>query len=87
MNEAAKDDDGEIKVYEDECQSCSSDFEIGQTLEQLGLTIKKQQVGGIIMNSRRPNTDGGMHSRPNLLALQPLSNCNHKFSNDIRASP
>ncbi|KAI7733512.1 hypothetical protein M8C21_030687 [Ambrosia artemisiifolia] len=40
-----------------------------------------------MLNARRPNAHGGVHSRRNVSALQPLSNWNQKFTNHIRASP
>ncbi|XP_021286104.1 serine/threonine-protein kinase rio1-like [Herrania umbratica] len=73
---------------EDEDLSWSSDSEIGEALDYLDSKDDDASVDGAFsLNSRRPNAHGGLHSRPNSSALQPLSNRNQKFSNHIRASP
>ncbi|XP_015882168.3 uncharacterized protein LOC107418015 [Ziziphus jujuba] len=73
---------------EEEEVSWSSDSEIGDALDLLDSKDDLEAVeGGFTLNSRRPNAHGGVHSRPNSSALQPLSNRNQKFSNHIRASP
>ncbi|KAJ8772308.1 hypothetical protein K2173_027485 [Erythroxylum novogranatense] len=75
-------------VEEEEEDSWSSDSEIGGALDWLDAQDDDGSVEGTIsLNSRRPNAHGGLHSRPNLSSLQPLSNRNQKFSNHIRASP
>ncbi|XWS51412.1 hypothetical protein CRYUN_Cryun12cG0174000 [Craigia yunnanensis] len=73
---------------EEEDLSWSSDSEIGEALYYLDSKDDDESVdGAFTLNSRRPNAHGGLHSRPNSSALQPLSNRNQKFSNHIRASP
>ncbi|GAB2240937.1 hypothetical protein Droror1_Dr00021455 [Drosera rotundifolia] len=73
----------------DDDEELSSDSEIGEALDWLDL--KDDEDGGIYgavsIHSRRPNAHGGVHSRPNSSALQPLSNRSQKISNHIRASP
>ncbi|XP_071685790.1 uncharacterized protein [Rutidosis leptorrhynchoides] len=66
----------------------SSDSEIGEALDYLDSKDDTGAVdGALILNARRPNAHGGVHSRPNASPLQPLSNRNQKFTNHIRASP
>ncbi|KAF5743693.1 Serine/threonine-protein kinase Rio1 [Tripterygium wilfordii] len=68
--------------------SWSSDSEVGEALDWLDSRDDDEVAeGGITLNSRRPNAHGGVHSRPNSSALQPISNRNQKFANRIRASP
>ncbi|XVF11526.1 hypothetical protein REPUB_Repub08aG0035700 [Reevesia pubescens] len=80
----------EVAEYEEEEEdlSWSSDSEVGEALDYLDSKDDDESVdGAFTLNSRRPNAHGGLHSRPNSSALQPLSNRNQKFSNHIRASP
>ncbi|KAI8019681.1 Serine/threonine-protein kinase rio1 [Camellia lanceoleosa] len=73
---------------EEEDLSWSSDSEIGDALDYLDSKDDDEAVeGAFILQTRRPNAHGGLHSRPNTSSLQPLSNRNQKFSNHIRASP
>lgn len=73
---------------DDDDDTWSSDSEIGEALDYLDSKEDTEHVdGGFTLNSRRPNAHGGLHSRPNSSALQPLSNRQQKFSNRIRASP
>ncbi|CAL1413748.1 unnamed protein product [Linum trigynum] len=66
----------------------SSDSEIGDALDWLDAKDDGEAgEGSFALNSRRPNTHGGLHSRPTSSTLQPLSNRNQKFSHHIRASP
>lgn len=80
----------ETEEDEDDEDVWSSDSDIGEALDYLD---SKDDTGGavdggaLILNARRPNAHGGIHSRPNASALQPLSNRNQKFTNHIRASP
>ncbi|KAL9256189.1 Serine/threonine-protein kinase RIO1-like protein [Drosera capensis] len=82
-------DDADFDDEEDDDEEFSSDSEIGEALDWLDL--KDDEDGGIdgavSLHSRRPNAHGGVHSRPNSSALQPLSNRSQKISNHIRASP
>uniref|UniRef100_A0A2P2KMB7 Serine/threonine-protein kinase RIO1 n=2 Tax=Rhizophora mucronata TaxID=61149 RepID=A0A2P2KMB7_RHIMU len=72
----------------EEVETWSSDSEIGDALDWLDSKDDDEAVNGeISLNSRRPNAHGGIHSRTNSSALQPLSNRNQKFSHHIRASP
>ncbi|TYG76823.1 hypothetical protein ES288_D03G145700v1 [Gossypium darwinii] len=76
--------------YEDEEEdlSWSSDSEIVEALDYLDSKVDDESIdSSFTLASRRPNAHGGVHSRPNSSALQPLSNRNQKFSNHIRASP
>ncbi|TYI35369.1 hypothetical protein ES332_A03G072000v1 [Gossypium tomentosum] len=76
--------------YEDEEEdlSWSSDSEIVEALDYLDSKVDDEFIdSSFTLASRRPNAHGGVHSRPNSSALQPLSNRNQKFSNHIRASP
>lgn len=80
------------EVSEDEIDegelSWSSDSEIGEALDYLDAKDDAGAVdGALVLNARRPNAHGGIHSRPNASPLQPLSNRNQKFTNHIRASP
>ncbi|KAF5817185.1 putative non-specific serine/threonine protein kinase [Helianthus annuus] len=78
----------EDETDDDEELSWSSDSEIGEALDYLDLKDDAGAVdGALVLNARRPNAHGGVHSRPNASALQPLSNRNQKFTNHIRASP
>lgn len=73
---------------DDEELSWSSDSEIGEALDYLDSKDDDESVDGAFMlNSRRPNAHGGLHSRTNASTLQPLSNRNQKFTNHIRPSP
>ncbi|CAH1419101.1 unnamed protein product [Lactuca virosa] len=77
--------EGEVDEEED---SWSSDSEIGEALDYLDAKDDSGAVdGALVLNARRPNAHGGIHSRPNASPLQPLSNRNQKFTNHIRASP
>lgn len=80
-------DDEEIEEEEGEL-SWSSESEIGEALDYLDSKDDDEPVdGAFLLNSRRPNAHGGLHSRPNSSTLQPLSNKNQKFAHHIRASP
>lgn len=73
---------------DEEEESWSSESEIGEALDYLDSKDDDEAIdGGFMLNSRRPNAHGGLHSRPNSSTLQPLSNKNQKFTNHIRASP
>ncbi|KAM7483452.1 hypothetical protein LguiB_008035 [Lonicera macranthoides] len=73
---------------EDEELLLSSDSEIGDALDYLDSKDDTEAVDGAFsLNSRRPNAHGGIHSRPNASALQPLSNRMQRFQHHIRASP
>lgn len=73
---------------EDEELLLSSDSEIGDALDYLDSKDDAEAVDGAFsLNSRRPNAHGGIHSRPNASALQPLSNRMQRFQHHIRASP
>ncbi|KAB1208572.1 Serine/threonine-protein kinase RIO1 [Morella rubra] len=66
----------------------STDSEVRDALDWLDTKDDDQAVdGNFMLNSRRPNAHGGLHSRPNTSALQPLSNRNQRFTSHIRASP
>ncbi|CAI9267305.1 unnamed protein product [Lactuca saligna] len=79
--------DVDYEVDEEE-DSWSSDSEIGEALDYLDAKDDSGAVdGALVLNARRPNAHGGIHSRPNASPLQPLSNRNQKFTNHIRASP
>ncbi|NP_001312624.1 serine/threonine-protein kinase RIO1-like [Nicotiana tabacum] len=78
--EEEEDEEGEL--------SWSSDSEIGEALDYLDTKDDSESINGAFsLQTRRPNAHGGLHSRPNSSALQPLSNRTQKFSNHIRASP
>ncbi|MCD7460875.1 hypothetical protein HAX54_044638 [Datura stramonium] len=78
--EEDEDEDGEL--------SWSSDSEIGEALDYLDAKDDSESINvAFSLQTRRPNAHGGIHSRPNTSALQPLSNRTQKFSNHIRASP
>ncbi|KAL7617828.1 hypothetical protein Lser_V15G01130 [Lactuca serriola] len=86
----SKVDDEEVSEDEvdEEEDSWSSDSEIGEALDYLDAKDDSGAVdGALVLNARRPNAHGGIHSRPNASPLQPLSNRNQKFTNHIRASP
>ncbi|KAI3806980.1 hypothetical protein L1987_22900 [Smallanthus sonchifolius] len=91
--EEAKNENEDEEVIEDETDddgeiSWSSDSEIGGALDYLDSKDDTGAVdGALVLNARRPNAHGGIHSRPNASSLQPLSNRNQKFTNHIRASP
>ncbi|XP_049378492.1 uncharacterized protein LOC125843305 [Solanum stenotomum] len=75
-----EDEEGEL--------SWSSDSEIGEALDYLDTKDNSESnVGAFSLQTRRPNAHGGLHTRPNSSALQPLSNRTQKFANHIRASP
>ncbi|KAI3684432.1 hypothetical protein L6452_33656 [Arctium lappa] len=81
-------DQEEVLLEDEEEISWSSDSEIGEALDYLDSKDDTGAVdGALILNARRPNAHGGIHSRPNASPLQPLSNRNQKFTNHIRASP
>lgn len=89
MEESKNEIGDQEEVLEDEEEiSWSSDSEIGEALDYLD---SKDDTGAVdralVLNARRPNAHGGIHSRPNASPLQPLSNRNQKFTNHIRASP
>ncbi|XP_051149904.1 uncharacterized protein LOC127264419 [Andrographis paniculata] len=70
----------------------SSDSEIGEALDYLDSIDDAE--GGVVdggsftlLNARRPNAHGGLHTRPNSSSLQPISNKSQKFANHFRASP
>lgn len=86
---AQQEEQKEEEEDEEEELLWSSDSEIGDALDYLDLKDDSGAIDGAftLLNSRRPNAHGGLHSRPNSSALQPLSNRNQKFSNHIRASP
>ncbi|KAK1427724.1 hypothetical protein QVD17_16418 [Tagetes erecta] len=87
-NESEDEEPFEDETDDDEDVSWSSDSEIGEALDYLDSKDDTGAVdGALILNARRPNAHGGVHSRPNASALQPLSNRNQKFTNHIRASP
>nr|XP_043636934.1 serine/threonine-protein kinase RIO1-like [Erigeron canadensis] len=96
-HEIVNDQHLEIKEFEEEFDeeeeeeeelSWSSDSEIGEALDYLDTQNDTVSLdGSLILNARRPNAHGGVHSRPNASPLQPLSNRNQKFTNHIRASP
>uniref|UniRef100_A0A6N2NHF1 Serine/threonine-protein kinase RIO1 n=1 Tax=Salix viminalis TaxID=40686 RepID=A0A6N2NHF1_SALVM len=79
----------EVEVQESEEEdSWSSDSEIADALDWLDTKNDDDSFdSAITLNSRRPNANGGLHSRPNSSTLQPLSNRNQKFTHHIRASP
>ncbi|PSR95939.1 Serine/threonine-protein kinase [Actinidia chinensis var. chinensis] len=78
----------EVEEEEEEELSWSSDSEIGDALDYLDSKDDDEAVeGAFMLQARRPNAHGGVHSRPNTSSLQPISNRNQKFSNHIRASP
>ncbi|GFZ07892.1 serine/threonine-protein kinase Rio1 [Actinidia rufa] len=78
----------EVEEEEEEELSWSSDSEIGDALDYLDSKDDDEAVeGAFMLQARRPNAHGGIHSRPNTSSLQPISNRNQKFSNHIRASP
>lgn len=86
--EEGEEEEVEVEVEEEEELSLSSDSEIGDALDWLDSKDDDDGVdGSFMLNSRRPNAHGGVHSRHNSSTLQPLSNRNQKFSNHIRASP
>ncbi|KAI3763219.1 hypothetical protein L1987_53672 [Smallanthus sonchifolius] len=91
--EVAKNENEDEEVIEDETDddgeiSWSSDSEIGDALDYLDSKDDTGAVdGALVLNARRPNAHGGIHSRTNASSLQPLSNRNQKFTNHIRASP
>ncbi|KAL4559792.1 hypothetical protein LXL04_031938 [Taraxacum kok-saghyz] len=82
-------EDEEVSEEEEEEEDTwSSDSEIGEALDYLDAKDDTGAVdGALVLNARRPNAHGGIHSRPNASPLQPLSNRNQKFTNHIRASP
>ncbi|TMW93040.1 hypothetical protein EJD97_012273 [Solanum chilense] len=79
----------ELEEEEEEGElSWSSDSEIGEALDYLDTKDNSESnVGAFSLQTRRPNAHGGLHTRPNSSALQPLSNRTQKFANHIRASP
>ncbi|KAJ9559538.1 hypothetical protein OSB04_004698 [Centaurea solstitialis] len=82
------DQEEEVVLEDEEEISWSSDSEIGEALDYLDSKDDNGAVdGALVLNARRPNAHGGIHSRPNASSLQPLSNRNQKFTNHIRASP
>ncbi|PWA36759.1 serine/threonine-protein kinase RIO1 [Artemisia annua] len=91
INETKLSEEHEFEAIEEEDDddiAWSSDSDIGEALDYLDSKDDNGAVdGALILNARRPNAHGGIHSRPNASALQPLSNRNQKFTNHIRASP
>lgn len=83
--------EGEEEEEEDEEEELtwSSDSEIEEALDWLDSKDDGERIEGTItmLNPRRPNAHGGLHSRLNTSTLQPLSNRNQKFAHHIRASP
>ena len=84
--------EGEEEEEEDEEEELtwSSDSEVEEALEDwLDSKDIGERIEGTItmLNPRRPNAHGGLHSRVNTSTLQPLSNRNQKFAHHIRASP
>ncbi|CAN4077748.1 unnamed protein product [Withania somnifera] len=80
------------KLEEDEEEegelSWSSDSEIGEALDYMDTKDNSESINGaFILQARRPNAHGGLHTRPNSSSLQPLSNRTQKFANHISASP
>ncbi|XP_060207092.1 uncharacterized protein LOC132634928 [Lycium barbarum] len=66
----------------------SSDSDIGEALDYLDTKDNSETINGAFsLQTRRPNAHGGLHSRPNSSALQPLSNRTQKVANHIRAQP
>ncbi|KAB1217457.1 Serine/threonine-protein kinase RIO1 [Morella rubra] len=84
----ALNEDEEKEEEEEEELEWTTDSEVGDALDWLDTKDDDQAVdGNFMLNSRRPNAHGGLHSRPNTSALQPLSNRNQRFTGHIRASP
>lgn len=84
----AREASNEVEYEEEEEDSWSSDSEIGEALDYLDTKDDIDAVdGSFTLNSRRPNAHGGLHSRPNSSAFQPLSKRSQKFSGHIRAAP
>ncbi|KAL8459407.1 hypothetical protein ACS0TY_036771 [Phlomoides rotata] len=85
IEEREEDWEGEEELY------YSSESEIGEALDYLD--SREDAEGGTLdgsftlLNTRRPNAHGGLHSRPNNSSLQPISNKSQKLTNRIRASP
>ncbi|KAK4569045.1 hypothetical protein RGQ29_004444 [Quercus rubra] len=83
--------EGEEEEEEDEEEELtwSSDSEVEEALDWLDSKDIGERIEGTItmLNPRRPNAHGGLHSRVNTSTLQPLSNRNQKFAHHIRASP
>ncbi|KAM4107656.1 hypothetical protein ACB094_04G162400 [Castanea mollissima] len=82
-------EEGEEEDEEEEELTWSSDSEVEEALDWLDSKDDGERIEGTIMmlNPRRPNAHGGLHSRLNTSTLQPLSNRNQKFAHHIRASP
>ncbi|KAM4115584.1 hypothetical protein ACJW30_04G160700 [Castanea mollissima] len=82
LNEGEEDEEEEELTW-------SSDSEVEEALDWLDSKDDGERIEGTIMmlNPRRPNAHGGLHSRLNTSTLQPLSNRNQKFAHHIRASP
>lgn len=87
--EDEKDEELEEEEDEEGELSWSSDSEIGEALDYLDIKENSESSinGAFSLQTRRPNAHGGLHTRPNSSALQPLSNRTQKFANHIRASP
>lgn len=92
MTKEKEEEDFEEQDWEeDEELSFSSESEIGEALDYLD--SREDAEGGTLdgsftlLNTRRPNAHGGIHSRPNNSSLQPISNKSQKLTNRIRASP
>lgn len=86
--EDEKDEELEELEEEEEELLWSSDSEIGEALDYLDTKDNSESINGAFsLQTRRPNAHGGLHTRPNSSALQPLSNRTQKFANHIRASP
>jgi RIO kinase 1 len=87
VNEGKEKEEEEGEEEEEE-ELWSSDSEVGDALDWLDSKDDNEAMeGSFAPNSRRPNAHGGLHSRPNMSTLQPLSNRNQRFANHIRASP
>ncbi|XP_055821489.1 uncharacterized protein LOC129890026 [Solanum dulcamara] len=81
-------EDEELEELEEEELLWCSDSEIGEALDYLDTRDNSESINGAFsLQTRRPNAHGGLHTRPNSSALQPLSNRTQKFANHIRASP
>jgi RIO kinase 1 len=88
VNEDKEKEKEEEEEVEEEEELWSSDSEAGDALDWLDSKDDYEAVeGSFTLNSRRPNAHGGLHSRSSTSTLQPLSNCNQRFTNRIRASP
>ena len=72
-SEAVVANEVEVEEEEEEELSWSSDSEIGDALDYLDSKDDDEAVeGAFILQARRPNAHGGVHSRPNTSSLQPI---------------